>query len=85
MKDSLYFNQVSDKDVENFHLKISSNIRRLREERDITQHNLALSMGIESTAFYSNCENLRYGKHFNIEHIFKISQILEVEIEEFFR
>ena len=68
MKDDLYFNQVSDEDVEQFHQKVSSNIRRLREERGITQHNLALSMGIESTAFYSNCENLRYGKHFNIEH-----------------
>ena len=85
MKDDLYFNQVSDEDVEQFHQKVSSNIRRLREERGITQHNLALSMGIESTAFYSNCENLRYGKHFNIEHIFKISSILKVNIEEIFR
>jgi len=84
MKDDLYFNQVTPEEVENFHQKVSTNIRRLREERGITQHNLALSMGIESVAFYSNCENLRYGKHFNIEHIFKISRILEVDIEKLF-
>ena len=24
------------------------------------------NIGIKSVAFYSNCENLRYGKHFNL-------------------
>jgi len=68
-----------------FHKKIASNIQKIRKEKGVSQHDLALSMGIESFAFYSNCENLRYGKHFNIEHIFKISRILEVDIEEFFK
>lgn len=39
--------------------------------------NLTLNIGLR--------KNLRYGKHFNIEHIFKISRILEVKREEFFR
>ncbi len=25
------------------------------------------------------------GKHFNLEHIYKISQVLEINIEEFFK
>ena len=85
MKRNLYFDQISIEEVEAFHQKIATNIRKFREENKITQHDMALSMGIESVAFYSNCENLRYGKHFNIEHIFKISRILEVDIEEFFK
>ncbi len=85
MKQELYFDKIPKEDVEDFHKKIANNIRKFREENKITQHDMALSMGIESVAFYSNCENLRYGKHFNIEHIFKISQILEVDIEEFFK
>ncbi len=85
MKQNLYFDQISIEEVEGFHQKIATNIRKFREENKITQHDMALSMGIESVAFYSNCENLRYGKHFNIEHIFKISRILEVDIEEFFK
>ena len=85
MKQDLYFDKIPESEVEKFHKKIALNIKRTRKEKKVTQLDLALSMGIESVAFYSNCENLRYGKHFNIEHIFKISQILEVEIEEFFK
>ncbi len=85
MKQELYFDKIPKEDVENFYKKIATNIRKIRKENKITQLDMAHSMGIESVAFYSNCENLRYGKHFNIEHIFKISQILEVDIEEFFR
>ena len=85
MKQDLYFDKIPESEVEAFHKKIASNIQKIRKEKGVSQHDLALSMGIESFAFYSNCENLRYGKHFNIEHIFKISQILEVDIEEFFK
>ena len=85
MKQDLYFDKITKEEVEIFHKKIASNIQKIRKEKSISQHDLALSMGIESFAFYSNCENLRYGKHFNIEHIYKISKILEVDIEEFFK
>jgi len=82
MKQNLYFDVVSENEIEMFHKKIASNIKKIRKEKKITQLDIALSMGIESVAFYSNCENLRYGKHFNIEHIYKISRILEVDIAE---
>ena len=85
MKQNLYFDKIPKEEVEAFHKKVASNIQKIRKEKSISQHDLALSMGIESFAFYSNCENLKYGKHFNIEHVYKISRILEVEIEEFFR
>lgn len=84
MKPEMYFDKIPKDDVEAFHKKIASNIQKIRKKKGISQHDLALSMGIESFAFYSNCENLRYGKHFNIEHIFKISQILEVEYRRVF-
>ena len=82
MKQDLYFDVVSENEIEMFHKKIASNIKKIRKEKKITQLDIALSMGIESVAFYSNCENLRYGKHFNIEHIYKIARILEVDITE---
>jgi len=85
MKQDLYFDKIPENEVEAFHKKIALTIKKLRKEKKITQLDMALSMGIESVAFYSNCENLKYGKHFNIEHVYKISRILEVEIEEFFR
>ncbi|MCI7075905.1 helix-turn-helix transcriptional regulator, partial [Campylobacter sp.] len=55
-----------------------------RENAGISQLDLALEIGIKSVAFYSNCENLRYGKHFNLEHIYKIAKALNIDIKELF-
>jgi len=35
-------------------------------------------------AFYSNCTNLRYNKHFNLEHLYKLSIALNTNICKFF-
>jgi len=51
----------------------------------MSQLDLALKLGIKSIAFYSNCENLLYNKHFNLEHLYKISKALNVDICEFFK
>lgn len=59
-------------------------MRKFRESAGISQLDLALEIGIKSVAFYSNCENLRYGKHFNLEHIYKISKTLNINIKELF-
>ena len=59
-------------------------MRKFRESAGISQLDLAIEIGIKSVAFYSNCENLRYGKHFNLEHIYKISKALNINIKELF-
>lgn len=59
-------------------------MRKFRESAGISQLDLALEIGIKSVAFYSNYENLRYGKHFNLEHIYKISKALNINIKELF-
>lgn len=42
-------------------------------------------MGLKSTAFYSRCENFKNNHHFNLEHIYKIAVILNVDIKELFQ
>ncbi|EFB0825792.1 helix-turn-helix transcriptional regulator, partial [Campylobacter coli] len=74
MKDD--FSNSSEKEILNFYKKVSSNIRKFREQKGISQLELALDIGIKSVAFYSNCECNRYGKHFNLEHLYKISKSL---------
>ena len=39
-------------------------------------------MGLKSTAFYSRCENFKDNHHFNMEHIFKMALILNVDIKD---
>ena len=73
-----------DKDIQRFYRQIGSNIKRLRLKKGYSQLDLALEIGISSVAFYSNCENVRYNKHFNLEHLYKLSKVLDVDICEFF-
>ena len=75
---------ASESEILEFHKKVADNIRDFRENAGISQLDLALEIGIKSVAFYSNCENLRYGKHFNLEHIYKIDKALNIDIKELF-
>jgi len=71
---------VSNKEVLSFYKKIGENVKEARISANISQLDLALAIGIKSVAFYSNCESVRYNKHFNLEHIYKISKVLNMSI-----
>jgi len=79
------FSNSTENEISAFYKKVSQNIKRHRELKNITQLDLALDIGIKSVAFYSNCENCRYGKHFNLKHIYNIAKSLNVDIEEFIK
>lgn len=64
---------------------ISANVINYRKERGFSQLQLALEIGLTGNAFIARAEKRKNGAHFNIEHIVKISEILEVEIIEFFK
>jgi len=74
-----------ENEIKEFYKKIAINVKKKRIEKGFSQLDLALEIGIKSVAFYSNCENLRYGKHFNLEHLYKISKVLNIDICEFFK
>ncbi len=75
------FSNSSEEEIQKFYKNISTNIKYFRKDRNITQLDLALDIGIKSVAFYSNCENNKYGKHFNLEHLYKISKSLNIELD----
>lgn len=79
------FSNSSADEINLFYRNISKNIKNYRLEKGLSQERLALDIGIKSIAFYSNCENNRYDKHFNLEHLYKISKSLSIPIEEFFK
>ena len=78
------FSNASESEILEFHKKVADNVRKFRESAGISQLDLAIEIGIKSVAFYSNCENLRYGKHFNLEHIYEIAKALKIDIKELF-
>ena len=73
---------IGDDELEQFYKLVSSNVKSARISAGMSQMDLALKLGIKSVAFYSNCENLRYGKHFNLEHIYKISKALNISMSK---
>ena len=83
--DDKNFGNAERDEIARFYSNIARNVRILRESKGISQLDLALEIGIKSVAFYSNCECNRYGKHFNLEHIYKLAKALQVPIVELFR
>ena len=73
---------ISEEEIYEFYKTISANVKETRSAVKMSQLELSLKLGIKSIAFYSNCENLRYNKHFNLEHIYKISKALDVDMCE---
>ena len=63
---------------------IGKNVKRIREEKGISQLNLAMAIGHKSVGVISNCELCLQNKHFNIEQLVKIADVLDVNIKDFF-
>ncbi|MGE4444754.1 MAG: helix-turn-helix transcriptional regulator [Candidatus Altimarinota bacterium] len=75
------FSNSTKEEINNFYKVVSNNVKNYRLEKGFSQEKLALDIGIKSIAFYSNCENNKYDKHFNLEHLYKISKSLNVPLE----
>ncbi|MCD4667671.1 MAG: helix-turn-helix domain-containing protein [Sulfurimonas sp.] len=67
-----------------FHKAVSRNVKRIRLEKNRTQLDLSLSIGMKSASFFGNAENdCKNGKHFSVEHLYKIAKELGVSIKDF--
>lgn len=76
------FSNIDEEEITRFYRRVSHNIKKVRLEKKMNQLDVALEIGIKSVAFYSNCENLKYNKHFNLEHIYKIAKLFKVDPHE---
>ena len=80
MKDS-----QSCEEINALYQKIGKNVKRIREEKNKSQLDLALSIGHSSAGFVGKAEICIHQEHFNIEHLHKIAKVLEVDIGEFLK
>ncbi len=77
--------QYLDKKTNEVHNMISANVVKYRKLKNISQLQLALDIGLTGNAFIARAEKRTNNAHFNIEHLVKISEVLEIDILEFFR
>jgi len=73
-----------DHKTELMHDVISSNVKKYRMQKRVSQLQLALEIGLSGNAFIARAENRVKGAHFNIEHLVKISIILELNFQDLF-
>lgn len=76
---------ISDKKMKEFYKQIGLNVKEIRQSKKISQLALALAIGHKAVGVISMAELGTNNKHFNIEHLCKIAEVLEVEVCEFFK
>ncbi|MBN2478999.1 MAG: helix-turn-helix transcriptional regulator [Parachlamydiales bacterium] len=63
---------------------IGKNVAKYRKAKNLSQLDLSLQMGYKSVSVVSGSEICYNNRHFNLEQLLKISQILEVDLCDFF-
>ena len=63
---------------------VSANVKKYREEKGLTQIQLALEIGLTGGAYLGRAEIRKNNHHFNIKHIVKIAKILDTDVCKFF-
>ncbi len=76
---------AEEKEIKEFIKLVARNIKKARQDKGVTQLELALMIGQKSSAFYANAENYTKNRRFNLEHIYKIAKALDVNVLDFFK
>lgn len=76
---------ITDDDMLAIYKKIGSNVKEIRKSKKISQLKLSLAIGHKAVGTVSMAELCINNKHFNIEHLVKIADVLEVDVESFFK
>ncbi|MDC0933811.1 helix-turn-helix transcriptional regulator [Arcobacteraceae bacterium] len=77
--------ELSENYSEKLHKTIGNNVKRIRTNKGLSQLKLAYAIGYKSVSPISSGEIYYNNIHFNIEHLYKIAYVLDVEISEFFK
>lgn len=76
--------EITQTDIDTLYRTIGMNVMRIRKEKELTQLDLALAIGLKSVGLISVAELYHNKKHFNLEHLYKIASVLDVTITDFF-
>ncbi|MCK9336332.1 MAG: helix-turn-helix transcriptional regulator [Arcobacteraceae bacterium] len=81
----LEFLDIDENDIKVFQNGVAQNVKRIRKEKNITQTELALTIGHKSMSTIGKIEANLENKHYNLEQLYKISKALNVDICKFFK
>jgi len=76
---------INDIKMKDIYKQIGLNIKKARQAKNVSQLALALAIGHKAVGTISMAELCINNKHFNIEHLVKIAEVLEVDVCDFFK
>ena len=76
---------IDDDKMLKIYKQIGINVRNARKSKNISQLALSLAIGHKAVGTVSMAELCIQNKHFNIEHLIKIADVLEIDVCEFFQ
>jgi transcriptional regulator with XRE-family HTH domain len=84
MQSKLYFNMLDscEEEIDALYKTIGANVRNIRKKNGVTQIDLALALGFKTVSSVAKAEICTERKHFNLEHLYKIAKILDIEMAE---
>lgn len=74
---------INDEKIQSIYKRIGLNVKRIRQSKNVSQLALALAIGHKAVGTVSMAELCLNNKHFNIEHLVKIAEVLEVDVCDF--
>lgn len=66
------------------HRAVGKNVAKIRKMKKVTQLDLSLSIGYNSTSVIAKAEAGTEGRHFSVEQLYKVAKILNVPMSSFF-
>ena len=76
---------ITSEKMNNIYKSIGQNVKRKRKEKNVSQLALSLAIGHKAVGTVSMAEICHKNKHFNIEHLIKIADVLDVNVCDFFK
>lgn len=76
---------ITDEKMLEIYKIIGQNVKNIRAEKGVSQLALAMAIGHKAVGTISMAEICLNNKHFNIEHLMKIAEVLEVDVCEFLK
>ncbi|TQV61910.1 MAG: helix-turn-helix transcriptional regulator [Sulfurovum sp.] len=71
--------------MQQIYKQIGMNVKNIRKSKNISQLALSLAIGHKAVGTVSMAELCINNKHFNLEHLYKIADVLEVDVCEFLK
>ena len=75
-------NKFTVMEIDEFYISVGRKVKEARMSKNLTQLELSLAMEYKSVSLVSAAEVYKNKKHFNLEHLYKISKILKVDIKD---